>query len=234
MAHQLKSPNQQTKLFEEAENRKSKQKNSNTMIMKKITLLVASILLVGNAANASGISKSEDENRTRFSFDEPISFTERGIEFFVFPNGEFDFNTRPDDSKGDYYYKTAGKRGASTQARRAINYGVRIEQDSYGRVRRVGNTFINYDNRDRVSRIGSIYMKYNRTALAQIGGMRIVYNRRGEIVDTVGRIKGYSNSGYAFNHDNYNDDNYYVSNSNNNDSYYYKEDGTKAKIEDKK
>ena len=235
----MKSANQQKNLFEEAENRKSKQETQIRMIMKKITLLVASILLVGSVANASEINKkSGEERRTRFSFDEPISFTERGIEFFVFPNGEFDFNTRPDDnSQGDYFYKTAGKRGASTQARKSGNYGVRIEQDSYGRVRRVGNTFINYDSRDRVSRIGTVYMKYNRTALAQIGGMRIVYNHRGEIVDTIGRIKGYCNSGYAYNYDNhYDDDNYIASNNNDNDNdfYYYKNDGAKAKIEDGK
>ena len=207
------------------------------MIMKKITLLVASILLVGSVANASEIKKSGEEKRTRFSFDEPISFMERGIEFFVFPNGEFDFNTRPDDSEGDYFYKTAGKRG-NGQEKRPTNYGTRIEHDSFGRVRRIGNTFINYDNRDRISRIGSIYMKYNRFALAQVGGMRIVYNRRGEIVDTVGRIKGYSNSGYVYNNDNhYNDDNYYTAsnhNDNNSDNYYYKADGTKAKGEDDK
>ena len=158
--------------------------------MKKITLLVASILLVGSVANASEIIKnSGEEKRNSYSFDEPISFTERGIEFFVFPNGDFDFNTRPDDSQGDYFYKTAGKRGTVTTEKRNGNYGVRIEQDSYGRVRRVGNTFINYDSRDRVSRIGTVYMKYNRTALAQIGGMRIVYNRRGEIVDTLETLK---------------------------------------------
>lgn len=208
------------------------------MIMKKITLLVAGILLVSGAVNAQGLIKNSGEARTGISFDEPISFTERGIEFFVFPNGEFDFNTRPDDnSQGDYYYKTAGKRGGTTtQARRPVNYGVRIEQDSYGRVRRVGNTFINYDNRDRVSRIGTVYMKYNRVALAQIGGMRIIYNRRGEIVDTVGRIKGYSNSGYAYNYD-YDDDydnHYTASNNNSSDYYYYKADGTKAKIEDER
>ena len=207
------------------------------MIMKKITLLVASILLVGSVANASEIKKSGEEKRTRFSFDEPISFMERGIEFFVFPNGEFDFNTRPEDSEGDYFYKTAGKRGTTVQAKGPINYGTRIDHDSFGRVRRIGNTFINYDSRDRVSRIGTVYMKYNRTALAQIGGMRIVYNRRGEIVDTVGRIKGYSNSGYAYNYNNhYEDDNYTASNYNDNDSdyYYYKADGTKAKVEDDK
>ncbi|MCF6128823.1 hypothetical protein L1S35_04010 [Flavobacterium sp. AS60] len=202
--------------------------------MKKITLLVASILLVGSVANASEIiKKTGEEKRMRFSFDEPISFIERGIEFFVFPNGEFDFNTRPEDSQGDYFYKGAGKRGTTVQARGPINYGTRIEHDSFGRVRRIGNTFINYDSRDRVSRIGTVYMKYNRTALAQIGGMRIIYNRRGEIVDTVGRIKGYSNSGYAYNYNNHYD-NYTASNYNDNDYYYYKADGTKAKVEDDK
>lgn len=221
-------------LFEEAENRKSKQKTQIRMIMKKITLLVASILLVGSVANASEIiTNSGEEMKMGYSSDEPISFIERGIEFYVFPNGEFDFNTRPDDSQGDYFYKTAGKRGTETQAKRTTNYGVRIEHDSFGRVRRVGNTFINYDNRDRVSRIGTVYMKYNRTALAQIGGMRIVYNRRGDIVDTIGRIKGYSNSGYAYNYDDY-DYNYSASTNNDNDYYYYKADGTKAKIEDDK
>lgn len=204
--------------------------------MKKITLLVASILLVGSVANASEIIKtSDEERRNNYSFDEPISFTERGIEFFVFPNGEFDFNTRPDDSQGDYYYKTAGKRGTITQARTTVNYGTRIEHDSFGRVRRIGNTFINYDSRDRVSRIGTVYMRYNRTSLTQIGGMRIIYNRRGEIVDTVGNIKSYS--GYAYNNNNhyYNENDYYTaSNYNNNEYYYYKADGTKARIEEDK
>lgn len=202
------------------------------MIMKKITLLVASILLVGSVANASEIiQRSGEENRTRFSFDEPISFTERGIEFFVFPNGEFDFNTRPEDSQGDYFYKTAGKRGTVTTERRPENYGVRIEHDGFGRVRRIGNTFINYDNRDRVNRIGSVYMRYNRTALTQIGGMQLIYNRFGDILDTRGTIKGYSNFGYVYNN-NYNNT-YTASNYNTNDYYYYKADGTKAKIEDK-
>ena len=202
--------------------------------MKKITLLVASILLVGSVANASGVIKtSGEEKRTRFSFEEPISFTERGIEFFVFPNGEFDFNTRPDDSQGDYYFKTAGKRTSTVQRGGPVNYGTLIEHDSFGRIRRIGNTFINYDGRDRVNRIGTVYMRYNRFALTQIGGMQIVYNRRGDIVDMIGSIKGRRNTGYVFNnynHNNYDDD---YSASNNSDDYYYKADGTKVKKEDK-
>jgi len=197
--------------------------------MKKITFLVAGVLITCGIVNAT-------ELKTNCNSEEPISFMERGIEFFVFPNGDFDFNTRPLDSEGDYFYKTAGKRGMS-QERRTMNYGIRIEHDSFGRVRRIGNTFINYDNRDRVNRIGSVYMRYNRFALTQIGGMQIIYNSRGEIVDTIGRVKGYYNSGYTYNYNNHYDDfNYAASSYNDNNSrfYYYKADGTKAKVEDDK
>jgi len=215
--------------------------------MKKITLLVASVLLVGNVAKASEIIKIADEKMiTRFSFDEPISFTERGIEFFVFPNGDFDFNTRADDSQGGYHFKQAGKRTseADRNGQEPVNYGVLIEHDSFGRIRRVGNTFINYDSRDRVSRIGTVFMRYNRFALTQIGGMQIIYNRRGDIVDMIGQVKGFRNTGYTYNyygtngHTNYNDNNYdtnyHATNYNSNEYYYYKADGTRAKIEDDK
>ena len=191
--------------------------------MKKITLLVASILLIGNALQATEL-KSNKQVAAPFDFDEPISFVERGIEFFVFSNGDFDFNTRPNDSQGDYHYKSAGKRNASVNRNNSpINYGVLVEHDSFGRVRRVGNTFINYDYNDRVSRIGSVYMRYNRFALDQIGNMKIIYNRNGDIVDTVGSIKGRRYQGYAYSYNHS-----LVTSNSNSDYYYYKTDGTKA------
>ena len=181
---------------------------------------------------------SDNTTIARFNFDEPIAFTERGIGFYIFPNGEFDFNTRPQDSQGDYYYKTAGKRAGSEVNRRPENYGVRIEHDGFGRVRRIGNTFINYDYNNRVSRIGTVYMRYNNFALTQVGGLRIIYNRRGQIIDIFGTVKGYRSSyydgnNYGNNHNGYqNYDNDYNDNSDNSDDhYYYKADGTKTKIE---
>jgi hypothetical protein len=202
--------------------------------MKKITFLVAGIMLLTGTANASEIIKITDEvTRARFSFDEPISFMERGIEFFVFANGEFDFNTRPQDSQGAYFFKTAGRRTTNVERGRPVNYGTLIEHDSFGRVRRIGNTFINYDSRDRVNRIGTVYMRYNRVGLLQVGGLKIVYNRRGDIVDTIGSVKGFRNTGYVYNNHQGNqfDDDYSASNSGD-AYYYYKTDGTKGKIED--
>lgn len=191
--------------------------------MKKITFLVAAILLVGNAVKASELNFTGDENRTRFDFNEPISFMERGIEFFVFPNGDFDFNTRPDDSEGDYYFRGAGKKGGGrVNNDRPVNIGTLIEHDSFGRVRRVGNTFINYDTRDRVSRIGSVYMRYNRFALTQIGGMCILYDRFGEITDRIGQVKGRSGFIAMPTHNTHNYA-YTVTS-----SYYFRADGTRV------
>jgi len=208
--------------------------------MKKITLLVAANLLVGSLAFATTDERAVAFDRTRgaavhYMDAEPIVFMERGIEFLVFLNGDFDFNIRPQDSHGGYFYR----RGASARGNSAVavNYGVRIEHDSFGRVRRVGNTFINYDQFNRVTRIGSIYMRYNNFALTQIGGMQIAYNRRGQIAQMIGQVnyrRGnagfttttyYGSSDYANqNGTTYNDNSY----------YYYRADGTKAlKEEDK-
>lgn len=212
--------------------------------MRTITLLVASILLTANVTKANETKSFNNLSATRERFDvnEPISFNERGIAFFIFANGEFDFNTRPDDSHGAYQYKQAGKKIAVADDKGDENFGVLIERDNFGRIRRVGNTFINYDSRDRVSRIGSVFMTYNRFALTQVGGLQIIYNRRGDIVDMIGEVKGYSNYGYAYNtygcNNGYNYTNHhdrdYNTNYNNNDYYYYKADGTKTAVEDDK
>ncbi len=231
--------------------------------MNKITLIVASLMLVANATKASTLINDAKINLdfgTRFNQDEPIQFSERGIDFFVFPNGDFDFNTRPNDSQGDYYFKTAGRRSVEANGRGIENFGVRIERDNFERIRRIGNTFINYDFQDRVSRIGSIFLRYNRFALVQIGGLQLIYNRFGELIDTFGSVKsrrysGFTNTYYYgngnnsnvyyrnnnnnsnCNNDNFSDSNNFQNNDdlqNNDNHYYFRSDGTKAKIEDKK
>ncbi|MBP7397833.1 MAG: hypothetical protein KA933_12830 [Flavobacterium sp.] len=211
--------------------------------MKKITLLVvASILLVGNMALASENPVfSDNTNRRGYYIDyrdaEPIIFKERGIEFMLFPNGEFDFNTRP--SVPRYHVNgtngAPGTRGYYGPSER----GIRVEHDNFGRVRRVGNVYINYDAFGRVKRIGTIYMSYNSFAVTKVGNMRIVYDRRGRIVDVYGFIN-HANGGYNYNPGThysggnggygYGDD--YGDDYNDDDYYYYRKDGSKAKMSD--
>ena len=190
--------------------------------MKKITLLVASIFVFGsslaNAAEKIAFSV-EQKSPVDFRHADPIVFTERGVEFFIFPDGQLDFNTHP--SKGnELYYKTNSRGDVNRTYGAPVsyknkNYGVKVEHDNRGRVRQVGNVFINYDSNDRVKRVGSVYMTYNRYVLEQVGGLKIIYNRRGQIVDTVGNVNGgkgfyYKPNKYAYQHNqNDNDDKYY-------------------------
>lgn len=205
--------------------------------MKKITLLVASIFLIG-----SGVANATEKNNSRSPVDfrnaDPIVFTERGVEFYIFPDGQFDFNTRP--SNGDMYYKSGRRNGpnmtyGSPSNRQNRNYGVKVEHDYTGKVRRIGNVFINYDANDRIKRVGSVYMTYNRYALTQVGGLQIIYNRRGQIVDIFGAVKGRREYQYSQNNNNDNDHDYGNNqNSNDQDYNYYKTRGAKAQNEDGK
>lgn len=197
--------------------------------MKTTTLLAAAILMVSTAGASANVATSTPMGHVLFSTDNPIEFTERGIRFFVFPNGEFDFSTEASTGNGDYFRGT--RLNTTFGAPGHANGGTRIEHDAMGRVRRIGNVFINYDANGRVKRAGTVYMTYNRYFLTQIGGLRLVYDRRGRLIDMIGSVKGRSAVAY-------NGNTYYGPSTgygyNDNDFYYYRADGTKALIEEKK
>jgi hypothetical protein len=171
--------------------------------MKKITFLVASILLMGGGvANATVNNKLPNETRVAVDFRnaEPVVFTEGGIEFYLFVGGQFDFNARSYGRDKSFKHNKRGNGNRNYDEHGSHSnkyYGVKVEHDIMGRVRRVGNVSISYDRYDRVGRIGSVQMSYNRYALERIGGLEIIYNRRGQIVDTYGSVKG--GRGYAIN-----------------------------------
>ena len=207
----------------------------------KITLLATGLLLFSDGLWASKTSSFDaNSQNSRFVSNygdiNPIEFVERGVAFYVFLDGEFDFNTQPNAS----FYKNSNEnrtRNGRTTNTRTLSFsntyygtssGIRIEHDYMGRVRRVGNVFINYDAFGRVKRIGSVYMRYNSFALKQVGGLRIIYNRRGQIIDIVGFVNNFNSiPNYNFNG---NGHNFNESPITHDDFYYYKKDGTKTKM----
>lgn len=191
-------------------------------IMKKITLLVAGIFLFGSVvANASG--RNDRKSPVDFRNADPIVFMERGVEFYIFADGQFDFNTHL--SKDDLYYRS-NKKNVERRSYVTRNYGVKVEHDSKGRIRRVGNVFVNYDAYGRIKRAGSVYIGYNRYALDRVGGLQIIYNHRGQIVDFVGTVNG--GRAYQYSQNDHDD---YGNNPNSNDQgYYYRTSSPKPKV----
>ncbi|MCH2218619.1 MAG: hypothetical protein MK076_11235 [Flavobacteriales bacterium] len=90
---------------------------------------------------------------------EAVSFYERGIQFHVYLNGDFDFDSR------------------YLRARR--NWRVPVSRDYRGRINRIGNVWVRYDSWGNVRRIGRVSMSYRRGWLQRVGNLRIQYNRWG-------------------------------------------------------
>lgn len=220
--------------------------------MKK--LLLSAMVLMGltsatTTAKAAVLQGEDFKNTTRYRYAEPIMFVERGVEFLIFPDGSFDFNTNIGDSHYDdnVYYRgtntrlgsvnvTVGAPGTVSRVRYSAprSGGVLIQHDFDGKVRRIGNVFINYDRAGKIKRAGSVYISYDRFGrLSQVGGLRVTYNRWGEIVNISG-IVNYNNAslncGVGSGHGgNYGDDDDW----DDDDDYYYYKQGDKVKKQKK-
>ena len=212
--------------------------------MKKLVLLFTGLLMgltTVSAAETTTATQGIDFNNSRYRFAEPIVFIERGVEFLIFPDGSFDFNTEIGNTVSETYYRTSRTRRGSINTTYGapgtvsrVHYstprarGVIITHDSNGNVRRIGNVFINYDRQGRIKRAGSVYMSYQRGNgfLRQVGGLRVNYNRWGEIVHVSGIVNHYNadlncgvGSGFGgHQYDDYDGDF-------DDDFYYYRKDG---------
>ncbi|WP_242132327.1 hypothetical protein [Aestuariivivens marinum] len=218
----------------------------------KRTLLFFTMLLIGlTAVSALSLNNNDVGKFNRYA--EPIIFMERGVEFLIFPDGSFDFDTNVYNHYNDnIYYKSNTKRSSIDINYRGpnINIGyssnrnnrVYISRDRYGKVRRVGNVFINYDRSGKVTRIGSVFMRYGRgrnATLTQVGGLRVNYNHWGEIVNIRGHVNNYNddfchvcgvtscNMSYHYGDHGHDRDNWFDNDHDNQDDnyYYYKRNG---------
>ena len=182
----------------------------------KRQVLLFTMLLIGlttvTATEKRLITPGEDLI-TNFRYAQPIMFVERGIEFMIFPDGSFDFNTNAVNNAphgNHYYYKqfrtatrrssvntTFGAPGTVNNVRYSTprNHGVLIQHDSDGKVRRIGNVFINYNRIGKIKRAGSVYMQYSRRTglLKRVGGLDVRYNRFGELISSFGFVNPFSN-----------------------------------------
>ncbi|WP_299117001.1 hypothetical protein [uncultured Winogradskyella sp.] len=207
--------------------------------MKKVILLLAVMLTGLTTATAAEKTSATLEKgldfTSRYRYAQPIVFVERGVEFLIFADGSFDFNTDyfgNTPRTGNYYRNRRGyvNRSFGTPGTRYNHYGsrnrgVRITHDYLGRVRRIGNVFINYDRQGRIKRAGTVYMRYRYNRLQQVGNLRLQYNRRGLLIGYSGFVNHSNRDCNTFNQwDNDWSDNDYDWDDDD-DFYYYRQNG---------
>lgn len=125
--------------------------------MKKGIFLLITLLSLTSltATNNSNIG-------VNYRFDDAVTFVERGVEFHVFLNGNFDFNAL---NRNNVYYNG--------------NRRLPIRRDNFGRIRQVGNTVINYGFNNNVTSIGNVPIRYRFGQLASVGNLVVDYDRWG-------------------------------------------------------
>ena len=225
--------------------------------MKRTVLLFASMLLGITMASAATTHTSHDgttvDKNKRYRYAQPIVFMERGVEFLIFPDGTFDFNTNNNNARYGSNSRRSSINATYNGPRVSVNYstqprGTQIYRDRNGTIRSIGDVYINYDRYGKITRVGSIFIDYSRgrnATLSQVGGLRVNYNHYGQIVNIHGQINRYNNNcnvcgtlsctmdhnnkkghnDYDRDHDRYDNDDRY----DDDNYYYYKQNGKEKK-----
>lgn len=182
-------------------------------------------------AENKSASQGEDLVVNPNRFVQPIMFVERGVEFLIFPDGSFDFNTQLDYTQGDNYYRRSNVNVNTRRSSINRTYGSPGTYNTYYGPTNNG-TIVLHDRSGKVRRVGYVFLNYNRQGLvSRIGGMRLIYNRHGRLIRTVGHVNRYNTSFVLDNNygnpygspiDNDHDYDY------NNDDFYYYRNGVKT------
>ncbi len=211
--------------------------------MKTLLLFMTSLLLSITTVSATENHpkpKGKHTNTDKFyRYVQPIVFVERGVEFSIFPDGSFDYdvlhNTYYNDSNNRR--RTTINAGHTTRGMKVYYSSKRfkrpmIVENRFGKIIRIGNTPIYYDRMGDVTQIGSVDIDYRRghKTVSKVGGLRVDYNRWGQIVHMSGYVNHYNR-----------DSNYQVGllndgfyNNNYDDDYlYYKKHGKVKKLKKK-
>lgn len=158
--------------------------------MKKLFTLTLVLLFGFGFSNAE---KMEDDRRYR-NYTENFIFNLDGIEFAVFPDGQFDFNYLQDRNGVNVFVNTGN---LNVSFNTGYDYNRFVQYDTYGAVIQIEQIPVFYDPYGRVNQIGDINIFYNNGFVNRIGNLNVFYSRPGIINYHTGFINTF-NRGYVY------------------------------------
>jgi hypothetical protein len=137
-----------------------------------------------------GIGFSNAENNSRYrNYTNNFIFNQNGIEFAVFPDGQFDFNYLQGRNGTNLNVNTGN---LQVSFNTGYNYNRFVQYDSYGAVIQIEETPVFYDSYGRVNQIGDVFINYRGGYINRIGNMNVFYSRPGVIDYYSGYINVYN------------------------------------------
>ncbi|WP_324718908.1 hypothetical protein [Salinimicrobium sp. HB62] len=147
--------------------------------MKKLYFLLA-FLVAGVSTKAAPVAEVGFDRR---SYSEAFIFVERGVEFAVFLDGQFDFFFDP---RGNF-------RGIPSHINYSFNsgynYGPFVQYDDFGAVIQIEHVPVYYDYYGRIIQAGRVQIRYNAFGMVnRIGNMFVHYDPYHRYTHTSGFI----------------------------------------------
>ena len=155
--------------------------------MKKFVLIAAALLL-GTSMGLAETGSVEARSIYGYGYGKSFIFSENGITFSVYPDGEFDFYI-------DRLHQVGGHvnlGGVGITFNSGYDYNPYVQYDDYGAVIQVENVPIYYDYYGRVEQIGDVRIRYRNNRVFRVGGMYVYYTPAGYFDYYTGYINVYN------------------------------------------
>ena len=152
--------------------------------MKNFVLTFASLFISVIGLQATTI----DEGFNRDYDGKSFIFVEGGVEFSIFPDGQFDF----------VYLGNQGSQLSINTPNIAVNfnsgynYDAYVQYDNYGAVIQIEDVPVYYDEYGRISQAGSVTIRYNDRRVVQVGSLYVHYNPYGYYSHYTGYINSWN------------------------------------------
>ncbi|MCB0460725.1 MAG: hypothetical protein KDC74_12035 [Flavobacteriaceae bacterium] len=157
--------------------------------MKRTVLFLVAILSLSIPTAVFATTKSDVSTNTRYyGYGDSFTFTEHGITFAVYPNGEFDFYLNP--RTGIHANVNLGNVNISYNS--GYDYDAYVQYDEYGAIIQIEDIPIYYDYYGRINRAGSVRIYYNNNRVVRVGGLHVYYDRFGHYTHCTGYINIYN------------------------------------------
>ena len=143
--------------------------------MKKVIALVIGLIVMSYSSLTASVV-SEDSHIFGF-YGNSYIFVENGVEFSVFPDGQFDFIYVGNNVNG--VSVSVGSPNVNISFNSGYNYDLYVQYDDYGAVIQVEDIPIYYDHYGRIIQAGSVKIRYYNSRLVQVGGLYIHYDAFG-------------------------------------------------------
>lgn len=157
--------------------------------MKKVMIILAGIFLTCFSAKAN--TMLSENTSASYNYGQRYIFVEGGVEFSIFPDGQFDF-VYLGHRRGNRLSLQIGTPNVNISFNAGYNYDMYLQYDMYGAVIQIENVPIYYDIYGRIVQAGNVHIYYNDWYVARIGGLFVHYNRNGHFSHYTGYINNWN------------------------------------------